>query len=153
MVNPEGTVKQSGNLIQVADGLAIDKREIHEDFVRASGPGGQNVNKVATAVQLHFDVTRSTSLPEGIRKRLIGVAGKRVTADGILVIDARRFRTQERNRKDAMDRLVGLIREAAEKPKVRRKTRPSKASMERRLEKKHRRSEKKRLRGPVPGHE
>jgi len=153
MANPEGTVKQSGNLIQVADGLAIDKREVHEEFIRASGPGGQNVNKVATAVQLRFDVTHSDSLPEGIRKRLIRLAGSRVTTDGILVIDARRFRTQERNRKDAMDRLVGLIRKAAEEPKVRRKTRPSPASMERRLENKHRRSEKKRLRRPVPGHE
>lgn len=153
MIRTEGTVEQIGNLIQITDDLAIDRREIHEDFIRASGPGGQNVNKVATAVQLRFDVTHSSSLPEGIRKNLIRLAGRRITGDGMLVIDARRFRTRERNRKDAMDRLVAMIRKAAEKPKVRHKTKPSPASEKRRLENKHHRSEKKRLRRSVPGNE
>ena len=144
-------MKQAQNSIQITPDLAIDKRELHEDFIRASGQGGQNVNKVATAVKLRFDVTRSPSLPDDVRGRLTKLAGKRITGDGILIIDARRFRKQERNRQDAIDRLVALIRKAAEEPKMRRKTRPSPASTERRLEKKHRRSEKKRLRGSVPG--
>ncbi|MBW2358909.1 MAG: aminoacyl-tRNA hydrolase [Deltaproteobacteria bacterium] len=113
--------------------------------------GGQNVNKVATAVQLRFDVTHSPSLPDDVRERLIRMAGRRVTEEGILIIEARRFRTQERNRQDAMDRLVRLIRKATEKPKVRRKTRPSSASRERRLENKHHRSKTKRLRSSIPG--
>jgi ribosome-associated protein len=142
-------MEQAQNIIQITPDLAIDKKELHEDFIRASGPGGQNVNKVATAVKLRFDVTRSPSLPDDVRRRLISLAGRRITGDGMLIIDARRFRTQERNRQDAMDRLVALIQKAAEKPKVRRKTNPSPASMERRLEKKHRRSKTKRLRTSV----
>lgn len=149
----DGKMEQAQNSIQITPDLAIDKRELHEDFIRASGPGGQNVNKVATAVKLRFDVTRSPSLPDDVRKRLISLAGKRITGDGILIIDARRFRKQERNRQDAIDRFVALIRKAAEKPKMRRKTRPSPASTERRLEQKHRRSETKRLRRSFPGHE
>ena len=136
-------------MIRVTDDIAIDEREIQEDFVRASGPGGQNVNKVATAVQLRFDVANCPSLPDGVRERLIRLAGKRVTAEGVLIVEARRFRTQERNRKDALDRLVKLIGRAASKPKTRRRTRPTLASRQRRLETKRRQSRAKRLRKPL----
>lgn len=136
-------------MIHINRTITIDQSEIQEYFVRTSGPGGQNVNKVATAVQLRFDVANSHSLPEEVRKRLISLAGKRITGDGILIVDARRFRTQGRNRKDATDRLTELIRKAAQRPKIRRKTRPTLASKIRRLESKHRSAESKRLRGPV----
>ena len=136
-------------MIQITPTIAIDESEIREDFVRASGPGGQNVNKVATAVQLRFDVANSRSLPEEVRKRLISLAGNRITENGVLIIDARRFRTQGRNREDATDRLVELIRNAAQRPKIRRKTRPTLASKIRRLESKRRGAESKRVRGPV----
>ncbi len=136
-------------MIHITRTLTIDESEIQEHFVRASGPGGQNVNKVATTVQLRFDVANSRSLPEEVRKRLISLAGNRITEDGILIIDARRFRTQGRNREDATDRLVELIRNAAQRPKIRRKTRPTLASKIRRLEIKHRSAESKRLRGPA----
>jgi ribosome-associated protein len=127
-------------MIQVTRHIAIDEREIEQHFIRASGPGGQNVNKVATAVQIRFDVVHSRSLPDEVRRRLISLAGRRVTKDGILVIDARRFRTQERNRQDAIDRLLTLIRAAAVRPKRRRKTKPTLASKQRRLEAKRQRS-------------
>ena len=130
-------------MIQITHSIAIDDREIHQEFIRSSGPGGQNVNKVATAVKLRFDVGNSPSLPDDVRNRLVRLAGRRMTDDGILIIDARRFRTQERNRKDAIDRLVELIRKAAEKPKPRRKTRPTLASRRRRLDIKRRRSQTK----------
>ena len=136
-------------MIHITRTITIDEREIQEYFVRASGPGGQNVNKVATTVQLRFDVANSRSLPEEVRKRLISLAGNRITEDGILIIDARRFRTQGRNREDATDRLVKLIRNAAKRPPIRRKTRPTLASKIRRLESKRRGSESKRKRGPV----
>ena len=136
-------------MIHITRTITIDESEIQEYFVRASGPGGQNVNKVATTVQLRFDVANSHSLPEEVRKRLISLAGNRITADGILIIEARRFRTQGRNREDATDRLVELIRNAAQRPKIRRKTRPTLTSKIRRLESKRRGAESKRLRGPV----
>jgi ribosome-associated protein len=135
--------------LQVTPTLAIPESEIEISFVQSSGPGGQNVNKVATAAQLRFDVARSPSLPEDVRGRLLCLAGKRVTREGVLVIDARQYRTQERNRQDALDRLASLIREAAKEPKPRRKTRPSKAAKRRRLEAKRRRGQIKRLRGRV----
>ena len=133
-------------MIQITPTIAIDDSEIALEFVRASGPGGQNVNKVATAVQLRFDVRHSPSLPDDVRERLTRLGGKRVTTEGVLVIDARRFRSQERNRQDAIDRLVALIQKAAQKPKARRKTRPTAESKRRWLETKRRQSEKKRIR-------
>jgi ribosome-associated protein len=140
-------------MIHITHDLAIDENEIQWTFTHGSGPGGQNVNKVATAVQLRFNVRDSPSLPDKVRERLIRLAGKRVNKDGMLVIDARRFRTQERNRQDAIERLAELIRKATEKPKRRRRTRPTLASGERRLETKRLRSETKRARKRVPRHE
>ena len=137
-------------MIQITHNIAIDEREIKEEFVRSSGPGGQNVNKVSTAVKLRFDVVKSPSLPEDVRERLLRLGGKRITEKGVLVIDARRFRTQERNRQDAINRLVALIKEASVKPKFRKKTKPSRASKQRRLVQKHQRSEVKRLRRAIP---
>ena len=136
-------------MIRITRTVAIDESEIQEYFVRSSGPGGQNVNKVATAVQLRFDVAHSPSLPEEVRIRLISLAGNQITEEGILIIDARRFRTQGRNREDATNRLVELIRNAAQRPKIRRKTRPTLASKIRRLESKRRSADSKRVRGPV----
>jgi ribosome-associated protein len=139
-------------MIQITPTITIDESEIQEHFVRASGPGGQNVNKVATTVQLRFDVANSRSLPDEVRKRLISLAGNRITEDGVLIIDARRFRTQGRNREDAIDRLVELIRSAAQIPKYRRQTRPTLASKTRRLETKRRDAGIKRARGFIdPG--
>jgi ribosome-associated protein len=134
--------------------VAVSEKEIRLEFVRSSGPGGQHVNKVATAVWLRFDVLQSPSLPEGTKKRLIRLAGKRITAGGILVIKANRYRTQERNRQDAVNRLAQMIRKASEKPKHRVKTRPTATSRERRLAGKLHRSRKKQLRRKVqPGRE
>ncbi len=136
-------------MIVVTDDIVIHEQEIKEVFVRSSGPGGQNVNKVSTAVQLRFDAAHSTSLPDDVRRRLSTLAGKRMTSDGILVIDARSFRTQERNRRDALDRMVTLIRQAARRPKTRQKTRPTAAARERRLERKRLHSATKRRRSAV----
>jgi len=135
--------------IRVTDQLVIGAGELQERFVRASGPGGQNVNKVATAVELRFDAARSPSLPEAVRARLLRLAGRRATREGVIVIDAQRFRTQEQNRADAIERLVGLVRQAAIAPKPRRATKPTRASRERRLEAKRRRADAKRQRGRV----
>jgi len=136
-------------MIRVTPDIFIGERELKLDFIRSSGPGGQNVNKVATAVQLRFDVFRSPSLPEDVRRRLVRIAGKKVSKEGVLLIDARRFRTQERNRQDAVDRFIQWVRRAAEKPKKRIKTKPTLSSRERRLEGKRQRSETKRLRKPL----
>ena len=133
-------------MIQITDRLAIDDREVEERFVRASGPGGQHVNKVATAVQLRFDVNAS-SLPDEVKTRLVTVAGSRMTMDGVLVIDAREHRTQAQNREAARERLVELIARATRKPKKRRATKPSKAAKERRLVSKKHRGEIKSARG------
>ena len=133
-------------MIHIADGVELDEREIGERFVRASGPGGQNVNKVATAVELRFDVAAS-SLPEEIKRRLTTLAGGRLTTEGILLIDSREHRTQARNREAARERLVALVREAARRPKKRQATRPTKSAREQRLQSKKRRSEVKKLRG------
>lgn len=136
-------------MIRITRKIAIDEGELREEFVRASGPGGQNVNKAATAVQLRFNVINSPSLDEDVRARLIRLAGRRVNAQGELVISAGRHRTQSRNRRDALDRLLSLIRRAATAPKLRRKTKPSAGAKKRRREAKHRRGEIKRLRKAV----
>src|SRR2546423_10105018 len=127
-------------LIPINCHLFLDDGEIEESFVRASGPGGQNVNKVSSAVQLRFDLSGSRSLPEKVRERLARLAGHRLTRDGVIVIIAQRYRTQERNRQDALKRLVALIRRAAEPPTPRRPTKPSRAARERRLEAQARRA-------------
>jgi ribosome-associated protein len=131
--------------------ISIPENEIEERFVRSSGPGGQNVNKVATAVRLRFDVRGSKALPEEVRERLLRLAGRRATGDGVLVIEAGRFRTQERNRRDARERLARLVEKAAEPVARRVKTRPSRAAGERRLEEKRRQGRAKEARRPVRG--
>jgi ribosome-associated protein len=137
-------------MLKVTEEITIDERELEERFVRSSGPGGQNVNKVSTAVELRFDVRASPSLPEPVRARLQRLAGRRLTDDGILVIRADRFRTQERNRADARERLVDLIARAAVAPKRRIPTKPTFASKQRRHEGKIKRSRVKRLRSTRP---
>ena len=138
-------------MIRVNAEIALTDREIQEDFVRASGPGGQNVNKVSTAVQLRFDVARSPSLPDLVRARLVALAGRRLTQDGVLIIEADRYRSQRRNRDEALERLLALIREACQVETPRRPTRPTLASKRRRLDSKQRRGETKKLRGLKPG--
>jgi ribosome-associated protein len=137
-------------MIRVTDQIAIDEAELEESFVRSSGPGGQNVNKLSTAVQLRFDVRRSPSLPNDVAIRLMRLAGKRMTKDGVLVIIAQNHRTQERNRAEAQERLIDLIRQAAVRPVPRRATKPTRASRQQRLDSKKRRSGIKNLRQSKP---
>jgi ribosome-associated protein len=136
--------------MRVTDSISIDDNELTEDFVRSSGPGGQNVNKLSTAVQLRFNVRRSPSLPNDVALRLMRLAGSRLTKDGVLIISAQSHRTQERNRQDARDRLIELIRQAAVVPVKRRKTKPTKASKEKRIESKKRRGNIKGMRNTKP---
>ena len=137
-------------MIEITPTIAIDPREITESFIRSPGPGGQNVNKVATAVQLRFDLRGSKSLPEELRARAERLAGRRLTKDGVIVLTAARFRSQERNREDALARLVALLREAARRPAPRKATRPGKAAKKRRLDDKTRRGAVKKLRRTRP---
>lgn len=136
-------------MIEITPSIRIHEDELDEHFIRAPGPGGQNVNKVASAVQLRFDAAQSPSLTLELRQRVIRLAGSRASNDGVIMIDAHRFRTRERNREDALERLVDLIRRAAHRPKPRKKTKPTRGSKERRLKAKSQRSGIKRLRGTV----
>jgi ribosome-associated protein len=134
-------------MIQVTGSITLDEREIEKKFIQASGPGGQNVNKVATAVELRIDIRHSPSLPQAVRERLERLAGRRLTLDGVLIIMAQRYRTQDRNRQDALERLLDLIRRAAVAPIRRRPTKPTAGARRRRLEAKGQRAELKRTRG------
>ncbi len=138
-------------MIPITPSISLEDSELEERFIRSPGPGGQRVNKVATAVQLRFDVGRSPSVPVAVKQRLIRLAGRRVSSDGILTIEAHRFRVRERNREDARERLIELVRKASHQPKPRKKTRPTRTSHECRLEFKRRRARTKHLRGAPRG--
>ena len=134
------------NMLYVTNSIQIPEEELQESFIRSSGPGGQNVNKVATAVQLRFNTGKSPALDEEVKMRLKRLAGRRMTADGVIVIEAKRYREQEKNRADARERLAVLIHKATEKPKARRQTRPTRASVQRRVEVKKKRGNVKQMR-------
>ena len=136
-------------MIRVAGNICIDEKDIQKRFIRASGPGGQHVNKASTAVQIRYDARQASTLPEDVKKRAIVFAGKQATVNGVIVIEAQRFRSQEQNLQDAVNRLVRIIRSASEKPKTRRKTQPTKASTTRRLDTKRKRSRLKQFRRRV----
>lgn len=138
-------------MIKITPAIELDEKELHFEFVRASGPGGQNVNKVSTSVQLRFDVLSSPSLAPEIKERLARLAGSRMTEEGVLIIDARSFRTQEQNREDALRRLQALLERAARPPKMRRATRPSRAAKAARVDEKKKRGAVKRTRQGIPG--
>jgi len=133
-------------MLEITPTLYLDERELQFEYIRASGPGGQNVNKVATAVQLRFDVAHSPSLASDLKGRLLRLAGKRINADGVLIIEARRFRSQEANRADALQRLIDLLQKAASPPKKRKKTKPTAAAREKRLKEKKARGKLKKAR-------
>ena len=139
--------------LEITPEISIDESEIQEEFIRASGPGGQNVNKVSTAVKLRFDAAASPGLSEQVRERLAQLAGRRMSAEGVLIIDARSHRTQEANRREALERLIGMLIQASEEPRPRKKTRPTSASRKRRMQSKRRRSEIKRMRQSDPWEE
>ncbi len=138
-------------MIKITSEIALDEKEILVNFIHASGPGGQHVNKVASAVQLRFNVKQSSAFPDDVRARLIRLAGKRITEDGFLIIHAKRYRKQDQNRRDALERLVELIRKASIKPKIRKKTRPTRKSKVRLMAGKKHRSRIKKMRGRVFG--
>jgi len=137
-------------MIEISPTIRLEESELHYDFIRAAGPGGQNVNKVSSAVQLRFNVLQSASLPDDVRQRLVKLAGRRINQEGELVIRAAQYRTQEQNRFDALERLVELVRQAAEKPRVRKSTRPTVTAKARRLASKKQHGEIKRLRRYIP---